>query len=88
MEQEVGQRLISMELKYCEGCGGLLVRRAGEKDTYCNACEQKMRDLPMPKRLSGKARPAAQRKEPSGSVPPRIGPKRVEATEAEPRRFA
>jgi uncharacterized Zn finger protein (UPF0148 family) len=34
--------VVRMELKYCERCGGLLVRRSGEPRVYCALCEQRM----------------------------------------------
>ena len=46
IEQATGHRIIRMELKYCERCGGLLLRRTGEAVVYCGPCEAKMRDLP------------------------------------------
>lgn len=42
----MGQRLVRMELKYCEGCGGLLLRRSGEAVVYCGPCDMKLRELP------------------------------------------
>lgn len=44
-----GQRLIRMELKYCERCGGILLRRAGDPVVYCGPCELSMRELPSAK---------------------------------------
>ncbi len=35
-----------MELKYCECCGGLLLRPAGTGGVYCNVCGPRMRALP------------------------------------------
>jgi uncharacterized Zn finger protein (UPF0148 family) len=46
MDHVTGQRMIRMELKYCERCGGLLLRRAGEAVVYCSPCEAQMRELP------------------------------------------
>ena len=34
-----------MELKYCECCGGLLLRRAGSGATYCSECAVLIGDL-------------------------------------------
>lgn len=42
----MGQRIVRMELKYCERCGGLLLRRSGEAVVYCGPCDSKLRDLP------------------------------------------
>jgi hypothetical protein len=35
-----------MELKYCERCGGLWLRRRGSERVYCEACVPKMEELP------------------------------------------
>ncbi len=34
--------LIPMELKYCEACGGLWLRRAGDEQVYCARCAEIM----------------------------------------------
>jgi uncharacterized Zn finger protein (UPF0148 family) len=46
IEDGMGQRLVRMELKYCERCGGLLLRRSGEAVVYCGPCDMKLRELP------------------------------------------
>jgi len=38
--------VVEMELKYCERCGGLWLRRQGEGEIYCPPCLPKMVDLP------------------------------------------
>jgi hypothetical protein len=38
---------IGVELKYCEHCGGLWVRERGA-GVYCNNCQAKVADLPIP----------------------------------------
>ena len=38
---------VGMELKYCEHCGSLWVRERGA-GVYCNHCEAKVADLPIP----------------------------------------
>ncbi len=38
-----------VELKYCEHCGGLWVREGGA-GVYCEKCQPKIADLPIPKR--------------------------------------
>lgn len=30
--------IIEMELKYCERCGGLWIRRKGQEQVYCASC--------------------------------------------------
>lgn len=44
---------IRMELKYCEHCGGLWVREGGA-GVYCDKCQEKVADLPVPKKKSGR----------------------------------
>jgi Zn-finger nucleic acid-binding protein len=34
--------VIQLELKYCERCGGLWLRRRGAADVYCAACVREM----------------------------------------------
>lgn len=34
--------VIELQLKYCERCGGLWLRRQGEKEVYCPPCVPKM----------------------------------------------
>ena len=42
--------LTRMELKYCEHCGGLWVRESGIGSVYCDACQVKVAELPLPKK--------------------------------------
>lgn len=53
-----------VELKVCEGCGGLWLRARGVEATgggaYCSSCVQWLAEFPEPKR--GQARNEAQRK--------------------------
>ena len=41
-------REVSVELKYCEHCGGLWVRERGTGGVYCESCRPKVADLPAP----------------------------------------
>jgi len=41
---------VSVELKYCEHCGGLFVREKSVGALYCEMCKPKVADLPIPKR--------------------------------------
>ncbi len=41
--------LIRVELKYCEHCGGLWVREGGA-GVYCDKCQNRIADLPIPRR--------------------------------------
>jgi len=46
---------LRVQLKVCEGCGGLWFRTQGRIDIYCFACEGKFRSLPKPtKRRRGR----------------------------------
>jgi|1185.fasta_scaffold510694_2 hypothetical protein len=52
---------VRMELKYCEHCGGLWVREGGG-GVYCDKCQGKISELPIPKKKPGKVMlPAARR---------------------------
>jgi hypothetical protein len=44
---------VRMELKYCEHCGGLWVREGGG-GVYCERCQEKVAELPIPKKKPGK----------------------------------
>jgi hypothetical protein len=48
--------VIRMELKYCECCGGLLLRKAGSGASYCSGCAERMREL-APPRAKRRGRP-------------------------------
>jgi hypothetical protein len=41
-----------VELKYCEGCGGLGIRECGGGRVYCDDCTRKMAELPVSKTAS------------------------------------
>jgi len=41
-------RAVSVELKYCERCGGLWLRPSGTDEVYCAPCAQRMAELPAP----------------------------------------
>ena len=41
-----------LELKYCERCGGLWLRRKGMQRVYCTVCVPKMAELPPPRTRS------------------------------------
>lgn len=44
--------VIQLELKYCERCGGLFLRRQGIGEVYCVGCAEQVVEL----RTTGKAR--------------------------------
>jgi uncharacterized Zn finger protein (UPF0148 family) len=46
---------IAYELKYCERCGSLRLRRADAGDTYCQPCERVLFNVPQPEALQLKA---------------------------------
>ncbi len=37
---------VGLELKYCEQCGGLWLRRRGSEECYCAACARFLEDIP------------------------------------------
>jgi Zn-finger nucleic acid-binding protein len=43
-----GMNEIQVELKYCERCGGLWLRRCGDRLVYCAGCVLKIAQLPKP----------------------------------------
>lgn len=52
METSVSGKVegIRMELKYCQGCGALRLRRCGNNGAYCMRCERVMAGMPRPDR--------------------------------------
>jgi hypothetical protein len=46
-----------MELKYCECCGGLLLRQAGTGATYCSGCARRISELAPPREGKRRGRP-------------------------------
>jgi Zn-finger nucleic acid-binding protein len=56
--EKSGSAFEQVELKYCERCGGLWLRRKGSERVYCVVCVPKMSDMPRP-RMRGRARLAA-----------------------------
>jgi hypothetical protein len=42
-----GQATVKVELKYCEQCGGLLLRRAGDAVVFCSPCARRAAELPV-----------------------------------------
>ena len=49
-----------VELKYCERCGALWLRRRGVEEVYCIACVPKMAEFPVGRaRTSGPKLPVA-----------------------------
>lgn len=48
MESE--SEIIQLELKYCERCGGLWLRRKGHVEVFCAACQASMPERAVMKR--------------------------------------
>ena len=55
-EQGTGVQVVRLELKYCECCGGLLLRRAGGDVVYCGSCAKKISELPEKKSVRRRKR--------------------------------
>ena len=51
-ERDEVKKEVRMELKYCERCGGLWLRECGAGAVYCEQCQVKVDDLPVPKKKS------------------------------------
>jgi Zn-finger nucleic acid-binding protein len=48
--------VIQLELKYCELCGGLWLRRQGADQVYCAACAEKPPEFSLGKRFRTRPR--------------------------------
>lgn len=48
--------IIALELKYCERCGGLWMRRQGSEEVYCASCVLQMLEISFPQRQRTKPR--------------------------------
>ncbi|MGA9510545.1 MAG: hypothetical protein WBV55_18135 [Candidatus Sulfotelmatobacter sp.] len=44
--KSISTNKLSLELKYCERCGGLWLRPVGGEQIYCAACGRAMAELP------------------------------------------
>ena len=66
-----------MELKYCEHGGGLWVRERGAGEVYCETCQPKVAELPVPKQKPARILLPAQK----CSVAQRYGVATVEESE-------
>jgi hypothetical protein len=56
-----GLEIVRLELKYCERCGGLWMRRWGTEEVYCPPCAVQMADLPPVRRRKTPHLPANDR---------------------------
>ena len=54
------QEKFTIELKYCERCGGLWLRRHKSDQVYCASCAPEMRLMAIPRKRPAPARPAPQ----------------------------
>jgi hypothetical protein len=45
MQSTCDQQYLRLELKYCEGCGGLWLRPTGSTVPYCRACDRRLAEL-------------------------------------------
>ena len=46
----------SVELKYCERCGGLWLRESGSLEVYCRGCIALVAELPQRKKQPGRVK--------------------------------
>jgi Zn-finger nucleic acid-binding protein len=47
MQRKVNvEEKVSLELKYCERCGGLWLRPAGGGQIYCSSCARQIAEMP------------------------------------------
>ncbi len=53
MEAVMKQNYVELELKYCERCGGLWLRRRGMQNVYCASCVPRMAEFPVPRKARG-----------------------------------
>ncbi len=57
MEVRESAAVIQLELKYCERCGGLFLRRLGVAELYCASCALQMADSrALPRRARSRPR--------------------------------
>ena len=75
IEQLKEGRIVRLELKYCEGCGGLLLRRSGDSVVYCASCTSAFSEMPVLEKRESRGSG-------SGTVVPRKPPQsvRIEAS--------
>jgi len=52
--QDEENKTVRKELKYCEHCGGLWLRECGAGVVYCENCQPRVADLPIPKKKPGR----------------------------------
>jgi hypothetical protein len=48
---------LRVQLKVCEGCGCLWYRAQSQSIVYCQKCEVKLRDFPVPESRKRRGRP-------------------------------
>ncbi len=52
MAEMVEGTIVTLELKYCEQCGGLLLRRTGDAVVFCAPCARRAEQLPVARKRS------------------------------------
>jgi len=56
MESERESEVIQLELKYCERCGGLWLRRQGSVEVFCASCTTAMPEHNVARRMCSRPR--------------------------------
>ncbi len=59
IEQLREGRIVRLELKYCERCGGLLLRKSGDSVVYCTSCAKAFSEMPVLEKRECKGRSRA-----------------------------
>jgi len=49
-------KVVQLELKYCERCGGLWLRIRGKQEPYCSACAAAMSEVAISRKSTRSAR--------------------------------
>ena len=52
----VKEQFVQVELKYCERCGGLWLRKRGTDGVYCRPCVPRIAELPTPRGVRSESR--------------------------------
>ena len=61
--------IIQLELKYCERCGGLWIRRLESADVYCASCALAMMDMACSRKRKSAPRLPVNRKRDKSAAP-------------------
>lgn len=68
-QDDQGNEVVRLELKYCERCGGLWVRECGAGVVYCDNCQRNVADLPVARRKRGRIALPVRRKSVMDDLP-------------------